>query len=218
MVGAIPVIAPSFTLYARHGSASAEHPANTVRACRARPKDQVPGMSLVDILIWAVLLIFVAKGFWKGLVREVCTLAGLIAGGWAAFRYSSSLAGVMRPVIHLPEHVAGALAFLVIFFLVGLLFFLIGYLVTVVFKVMLLGGINRVGGAVFGLLEGAFLLCMVLALCMHDPMPVKLRLALQRSSTARPFLQAGSDIIAGWYGPTQAKPARPALPAAPARK
>jgi membrane protein required for colicin V production len=170
-------------------------------------------MSLVDILIWAVLLIFVAKGFWKGLVREVCTLAGLIAGGWAAFRYSSPLATAARPLIHLPEHVAGALAFLLIFFLVGLIFFLIGYLVTVVFKVMLLGGFNRVGGAVFGLLQGAFVLSLALALCLFDPMPVKLRLALQRSATAQPFLQAGADIIAGWRGVS-----RQVKPAAPSRK
>jgi len=170
-------------------------------------------MSLVDILIWAILLIFVAKGFWKGLVREICTLAGLVAGGWAAFRYSSPLAEAARPFIHLPQHVAGALSFLVIFFLVGLLFFLVGYLLTVVFKIMLLGGINRVGGALFGLLEGAFILCMVLSIGTAKPMPVKLRTALERSPSARPFIQAGREIISGWD-----KTAQPVRPAAPARK
>ena len=159
-------------------------------------------MSLVDILVWAVLLIFVAKGAWRGLVREVCTLAGFVAGGWAAFRYSSSIAQAIQPLIHLPERVAGALAFLLIFFLVGLLFFLIGYLVTVVFKIMLLGGLNRIGGALFGLLEGAFIICIVLALGMHEPVPVMVRQAIQRSATARPFLQAGADIINGWRGPS----------------
>jgi membrane protein required for colicin V production len=173
-------------------------------------------MTLVDILIWAVVLIFVAKGFWRGLVREVCTLAGLIAGGWAAFRYSSPLAEAVRPFIHLPQHVAGAISFLVIFFLVGLLFFLVGYLLTVVFKIMLLGGINRIGGALFGLLEGAFVLCMVLSIGTSSPMPVKLRAALQRSSSARPFIQAGDDIITGWNGTE--KRAKPAKQAAPARK
>jgi membrane protein required for colicin V production len=119
----------------------------------------------------------------------------------------------MRPFIHLPEHVAGALAFLVIFFLVGFIFFLIGYLVTVVFKIMLLGGINRVGGAVFGLLEGAFILCMVLAVGTSSPVPAKLRVALERSPSARPFIQTGSDIISGWSGT-----AKQAKPVAPARK
>jgi len=167
-------------------------------------------MSLVDILIWAILLVFVAKGFWKGLVREVCTLLGLVAGGWAAFRYSSSLAGAIRPFIHLPQHVATALSFLLIFFLIGLLFFLFGHLLTVLFKVMLLGGINRIGGVIFGLLEGAFVLCMALYLGTTRPMPGKLRGALEHSPTARPFIQTGKEIVLGWESAAQrVKPAAP---------
>lgn len=165
--------------------------------------NRMQGMSLVDILIWAILLVFVAKGFWKGLVREVCTLLGLIAGGWAAFRYSSFLAEAVRPFIHLPHHVAAALSFLCIFFLIGLLFFLFGHLLTVFFKVMLLGSINRIGGSIFGLLEGAFILCMVLYLGTTKPVPGKLRAALERSPTARPFIQTGKEIIAGWDSAVQ---------------
>ncbi len=165
-------------------------------------------MSLVDILIWAILLIFVAKGFWKGLVREVCTLLGLIAGGWAAFRYSSFLAEAIRPLIHLPHHVAAALSFLCIFFLIGLLFFLFGHLLTAFFKVMLLGSVNRIGGALFGLLEGAFILCMALYLGTSKPMPAKVKIALERSPTARPFIQTGREIVSGWD--SAAKPPKPA--------
>jgi len=168
-------------------------------------------MSLVDILIWAILLIFVVKGFWKGLVREVCTLLGLVAGGWAAFRYSSSLAETIRPFIHLPQHVAAALSFLCIFFLIGLLFFLFGHLLTVIFKVMLLGGINRVGGVIIGLLEGAFILCMALYIGTTKPMPEKLKTSLHKSPTARPFIQTGKEIISGWDSAGQrVQPAAPA--------
>ncbi len=166
-------------------------------------------MSLVDILIWAILLIFVAKGFWKGLVREVCTLLGLVAGGWAAFRFSSFLAEAIRPLIHLPHHVAAALSFLCIFFLIGLLFFLVGHLLTVVFKVMLLGSINRIGGALFGLLEGAFILCMALYLGTSKPMPGKLKAVLERSPTARPFILTGREIISGWDVAVQRKASSP---------
>ncbi len=173
--------------------------------------NRMQGMSLVDILIWAIVLIFVAKGFWKGLVREVCTLVGLVAGGWAAFRYSSSLAEAIRPFIHLPHHIGAALSFLLIFFLIGLLFFLFGHLLTVVFKVMLLGGINRIGGALFGLLEGALILCMALYLGTSKPAPAKLKGALERSPSARPFIQTGKEIIAGWE--STAKSAKPVAPA-----
>ena len=155
-------------------------------------------MSLVDILIWGILLAFAAKGFLKGLVREVCSLLGLLAGGWGAFKYYSSLALATRSFIHLPSHVASALSFIAIFLLIGLLFFLIGNLLTVVFKIMLLGGINKAGGVVFGLLEGAFILCMALHFGTGKPVPEKFRNYLLSSPTGRSFSLTGGEIAAGW--------------------
>lgn len=155
-------------------------------------------MNLVDILIWLILLVFVVKGFMKGLVREVCSLLGLVTGGWAAFKYYPYLAEFLRPFIRLPHSVALALSFLFIFFVLGLLFYLFGHLLTVVFKIMLLGGLNRVGGVIFGLLEGAFILCMLLYLGTTHPVPDRIKGYLQHSHTAQSFIGAGREIIAGW--------------------
>ena len=168
------------------------------------------GMSLVDIVIWGILLAFMAKGFMRGLVREVCSVLGMIAGGWAAFKYSSHLSEAARPFIHLPSHVATALSFVLIFLLIAVLFFLVGHLFTVVFKIMLLGGINRVGGVVFGGLEGAFILCMALYLCTSRPVPEKLKSYLLRSPTGHSFTMAGREIIAGWDTTRAARHGAPA--------
>ena len=157
-------------------------------------------MILLDILIWAVLLFFVAKGFSKGLVREACSLMGLLAGGWAAFRYYSSLAEKMRVFINLPQQVAQPLSFLLIFLMLGILFYFLGHLITVIFKVMLLGGINRIGGILFGLLEGGFVLCVVLYLATSKPVPEKVKGWLSRSKTAQAFIVTGAGIAQGWDG------------------
>lgn len=168
-------------------------------------------MGVVDILIWVALLGFTVKGYLKGLLREVCSLLGMVAGGWAAFKYYPYLAEALRPFIHLPHHVALSLAFLFIFFLLGLLFYLLGHLLTVIFKIMLLGGVNRIGGTIFGLLEGAFILCMVLSLGTSKPMPDKIKGYLLRSRTARPFIDSGREIINGWDA-AAVKPAKPGKP------
>jgi membrane protein required for colicin V production len=159
---------------------------------------RVHGMNFVDILIWGVLLLFVVKGFLKGLVKEACSLLGLLAGGWAAFKYYHYLAEIIRPFIHLPQSIALVLSFIFIFLVIGLLFYLFGHLLTVVCKIMLLGGINRIGGVLFGLLEGAFLLCMALNFCTVKPAPEKVRELLSRSRTAQGFIVAGREIVAGW--------------------
>lgn len=157
-------------------------------------------MILLDILIWVVLLFFVAKGFSKGLVREACSLLGLVTGGWAAFRYYSFLSLGIRQFINLPPQVAQPLSFLLIFLLLGVLFYFLGHLLTVIFKVMLLGGINRIGGIVFGFLQGGFVLCVVLYLATTKPMPDKFKGWVSRSKTANAFASTGGSIAAGWEG------------------
>ena len=107
-------------------------------------------MNFVAILIWLTLAGFIVKGFMKGLVRQVCSLLGLLIGGWAALKYYPFVAEASRHLIHLPPRVATSLSFLFIFLVVGLLFFFLGHLLTVIFKIMLLGGVNRVGGVVLG--------------------------------------------------------------------
>jgi membrane protein required for colicin V production len=157
-------------------------------------------MILLDILIWAVLIFFVAKGFSKGLIREACSLLGLVTGGWAAFKYYSSLTLGVRHFINLPPHVAQPLAFLLIFLFFGLLFYLLGHLLTVILKIMLLGGINRIGGIVFGFLEGGFVLCVVLYLATTKPVPDKVKGLVAASKTAQSFAATGASIAAGWDG------------------
>jgi membrane protein required for colicin V production len=157
-------------------------------------------MNLVDILIWLTLAGFIVKGFMKGLVREVCSLLGLLVGGWAALKYYAFVAEASRHLIHLPAMVATALSFLFIFLVVGLLFYFLGHLLTAMFKIMLLGSVNRVGGVVLGLLEGAFILCLVLYLGTTKPVPDRLKGYLTRSRTAQPFIASGREIIAGWDG------------------
>jgi membrane protein required for colicin V production len=155
-------------------------------------------MNFVDILIWAVLLLFVIKGFLKGFVKEVCSLLGLLLGGWAAFKYDHFLAEAIRPLIHLPHGIAVFLSFVLIFLSLGLLFYLFGYLLTVVCKIALLGWLNRIGGVLFGLLEGALLLCMVLYFGVSRPVPEKMRGWLLSSRTAKVFISTGGEIISGW--------------------
>jgi membrane protein required for colicin V production len=152
-------------------------------------------MNLLNILIWAILLIFMVKGLMKGLIREVCSLLGLIMGSWAAFKYYPFLSAAIRPYIHLPHYVSSVISFIIIFLAIGLLFFFLGRLLTEIFKVILLGGINRVGGLIFGFLQGSLVLCLLLFLCTTKPMPEKLKAELEKSKTARPFIFCGSEMV-----------------------
>jgi len=155
-------------------------------------------MNLVDILIWVVLLIFAVKGFMKGLVREVCSLLGLVLGGWVAFACYHPLAEVLRSHIRLPYSVTSFLSFALIFLTSGLLFFFLGHLLTTLFKIILLGGVNRIGGILIGLVQGALVVCLALSLGTLKPVPGKVKAHIERSATARPFLACGDGLMSWW--------------------
>lgn len=157
-------------------------------------------MNLVDILIWLVLAGFVAKGFSKGLVRQICSLAGFLVGGWAAIKYHLYLAEASRHIIQLPHYLATILSFIFIFVIIGLLFFFLGHLLTIMLRIVLLGGVNRIGGVALGFLEGAFIICIALFMLTSKPVPAKFKEYIHRSKTAEPFLETGKDIVAGWGG------------------
>jgi membrane protein required for colicin V production len=156
------------------------------------------GDRLIEYLIWGILLLFTVKGFLKGLVREVCSLLGLVVGGWAAFRFSPSLAVMMKPLLPLPHGVSTVLAFILILIASGILAWLVGHLLTAVFKLVLLGGINRIGGSALGLLEGALLLCMLLTLGSGPSAPKTLKQKVEASASAHPFVTCGRELLAGW--------------------
>jgi membrane protein required for colicin V production len=155
-------------------------------------------MILVDIVVWAVLLAFMVKGFLKGLVREVCSLLGLLVGGWAAFHYYPWLAEAMTPVIRLPHALAQAFSFILIFFSLGILSYLVGHFVTGLLKLMLLGWLNGTGGVMLGFLEGGFILAVLLYLGSISALPPTPKAAIVNSRSAQPFIATGKEIVAGW--------------------
>jgi membrane protein required for colicin V production len=168
-------------------------------------------MNLVDILIWLILAGFVYKGFTRGLVRQICSLTGFLLGGWAAIKYHVHFAGASRHLIQLPHYLATILSFVFIFLLIGLIFFLLGHLLTVMLKIILMGGLNRVGGVVLGFLEGGFIVCMALYFAASKPVPEKIRSYIAHAKTAAPFLEAGREIVAGWGGLPELLKSTPAV-------
>jgi membrane protein required for colicin V production len=167
-------------------------------------------MSLVDILIWVVLLTFAVKGFMKGLVMEVCTLAGVVVGGWAAIVYCHPLAEVLRQHSKLPSALTSILSFGLIFLSLGLLFFFLGHLLTSLFKIALLGGVNRVGGVLLGFMQGALVVSILLSFSCSELVPMNVSSHLASSATARPFLACGKKILSWWK--TDSDPGNPRKP------
>ena len=72
-------------------------------------------MNGIDIAILVILCGFLLKGLLRGLLKEVCSLAGLFVGAFLAFRYHGPLADALLKQVDLPAQIAVAITFTVLF-------------------------------------------------------------------------------------------------------
>lgn len=163
-------------------------------------------MNLIDIIILAVLCFFAVKGLVRGLVNEASSLAGLLAGGWLAYRFHPLLAVPIKSILHLPAHLSSFLAFIIILLLTGVCAHIIGNVITAALRLVMLGSLNRLGGVVIGTAEGALLLCMVFSVATSGFMPEQIRNKVRSSESANLFANTGDRFLSKWRAAPATKP------------
>lgn len=152
-------------------------------------------MNLVDIVILVILGIFLLKGVLRGLLKEVCSLLGLVSGGLLAFYLHLPLAQWFAGLFNWPSQLCVTLAFLTIFISTILIFAALGYVLNRFVTLPVLGGINRLTGALFGFLQGVILLALILFALHSAALPDDVREQLRRSELSPPFAQLGKEIF-----------------------
>lgn len=155
-------------------------------------------MNLFDIIILSVLCFFALKGLVRGLVNEASSLAGLLAGGWLAYRFHPLLAAPIKSALHLPTHLCSFLAFIIILLITGICAHIIGNVMTAALKLVMLGSLNRLGGLLIGIAEGALLLCMVFSIASSGFMPEQIRNKIRTTESANLLAQTGDHFLSEW--------------------
>lgn len=154
-------------------------------------------MSFIDIGILGILGVFLLKGVLRGLLKEVCSLLGLVLGGVFAFSFHLPLAQTLQDSFHLPAQVSVWGSFLAIFLLVVIIFGVLGFVLHRFVRLVFLGGFNRVAGALFGLAQGVVLLSMIVLALNSSVVPTSAQKMLHGSQLAPPFADLGKSIFTG---------------------
>ena len=118
-------------------------------------------MNWLDIVILAVVVIATFWGLRLGIIKAVLSLAGLIVGVILAGRYYVPLSEQLTfiPQAGVAEIVAFAIILIGVMVVAGVLARLLKWAASAV----MLGWVNNLGGAVFGLVLGALLCSALLA-------------------------------------------------------
>ena len=75
-------------------------------------------MTWFDILIYIVVIYCVFKGYKTGLIKQLATLAGLIAGAILSGQISSILLPVLQGKSHSSEYILAPLSYMLAFALI----------------------------------------------------------------------------------------------------
>ncbi len=119
-------------------------------------------MNWLDFVIIIFLVISIIGGIKNGLIKSVVGLAGVFVGIYFAIRYYIEMAARLT---FLPETPAKVVAFIIILAGAILAAAIVSALLSHVASLLLLGWLNRLGGAAFGLVSGIIFTGAAIALC-----------------------------------------------------
>ena len=122
-------------------------------------------MNWLDIVILVLLVIGAISGLKVGIIKVLFTVIGVIVGVILAGRFSDSLAGVLT-FIDNPGWAKTA-AFAIILIAVLVIAGALAALLSSVISAVLLGWVNRLGGAVLGIVVGAIFCAAILTMWVN---------------------------------------------------
>lgn len=119
-------------------------------------------MALIDIILGALLLFGLIRGFMKGLFVEVASLVALIAGVYGAIHFSNFAADFLGSKLDWDEKYINIVAFAITFVIIVLVIALAGKALTKLANFAALGILNKLLGGVFGALKIGLILSVLL--------------------------------------------------------
>jgi membrane protein required for colicin V production len=110
-------------------------------------------MNPFDILIAVIIGFCLIRGIFRGLVKELSSLVGVMAGFYAAYSYYTPLAKLLSKYLSFAAH-SQITSFLLIFCVVFIIISILGVIIKYLSSISSLGWVDRICGAGFGLIKG----------------------------------------------------------------
>ena len=119
-------------------------------------------MSFIDIVLGALILFGLVRGFMKGLFVEVASLVALIAGIYGAIHFSYITGDYLSERVSWDEKYINLAAFAITFIVIIIVVSMAGKLLTKIADFAMLGIVNKLAGAAFGGLKVAVIMGAIL--------------------------------------------------------
>ena len=120
-------------------------------------------VSSIDIILLILAAIGFYKGFKNGVLIEITTLLALLLGFYGAQHLSSFTARFLSETLHWNPEKLYLISLVISFTLIVLSVYMLGKALTKVASMILLGGINKILGGLFGILKMGVIISVLIA-------------------------------------------------------
>jgi membrane protein required for colicin V production len=118
-------------------------------------------MNSFDIVVAVILGFCLIRGIFRGLVKEMASIIGVLAGFYAAYTYYPAMAGLLVRWIS-NEVYLNITSFMAIFCLILIIISILGVILKYLMSIAHLGWVDRVSGACFGVFKGVLIASVLL--------------------------------------------------------
>ena len=119
---------------------------------------------LIDIILLLCLGWGAYKGFKKGFIIQSFMILALVLAIWCGFAFASRLEPFLQKHFQVSDLFCSVVSFFAIFLLVLIIVYTSGFLVSKVADAIVLGLINRLAGAAFGIFTNVLILSVIILL------------------------------------------------------
>lgn len=148
-------------------------------------------MNTLDIVFCVILGFLGIRGIFRGLVKEVASILGLVLGFVLANSYYTQLSPLLAPHLGGPG-LANLAAYLGIFLGTLTAVFLLASLIRKILKLIMLGWLDSIGGGALGLFKGA-LMCSIIVMALTAFLPA--RAEILTTSQLVPHINTFSTLL-----------------------
>jgi membrane protein required for colicin V production len=157
-------------------------------------------MLILDIVLGLIVLYGACRGFKNGLIVELFGILAWAIGIYGALHFSDWTADQLKPYVSWSENATKTASFVLTFLALLLITHLLAKALTKIASLMLLGGINKIFGVLFGVLKTVGLLALLLAyLAEHSPLDQWVSQEQEDPSKLyEPIKSAGQTLLEAW--------------------
>lgn len=153
-------------------------------------------MSKLDLFLLIPIGLGFVFGIYKGLIKELSSLAAILIGVFGAKLLTPLIAKFILQIVNVSSVVASVLAYILLFVAILIAMRLFSNMLEKIFEKLALGGLNKLLGGLFGALKLALLLSVFLniTVILNQHFPLLKNELTSQSIFYKPVLQIAPEL------------------------